>query len=376
VEIEKEYVMRSMFRCCIVFGFCLGVAMAATPLEALVRGQLQPKIDAHSLAGAAVAVVQGDTTTTFQLGLAHIEKATPVTDDTLFEIGSITKVFTGTLLSLMIQDGAVALDTPVQSLLPAGVTVPVSDARAITLKDLTTHTSGLPRMPGNFAPKDEHQPYVDYTTASLYEFLNACKPKRAPGMEMEYSNVASALLGHALSLKADTPYEAAVRARIWEPLGMKDTWIGLSEAQLPRLAQGYTTSNQIFRQVLNEESRWDFDVFVSAGGIRSTITDMVKFLRANMQPDSMPLGTAMKAAQMPLFHIDGPRSVGMNWMLSARPTGEAGDVWHNGQTGGYHSFLAIDPIRWHGVVILANTATDIDDAGWKILAGLEELAGN
>lgn len=347
---------------------------AASPLELLVREQIQPKIDAKELAGAAVAVVQGDTTDIFHFGHAHVDKAIPISDDTLFEIGSITKVFTGTLLSLMIQDGAVALDTTVQSLLPGGVTMPVVQDKAITLRDLTTHSSGLPRMPDNFEPKDNQQPYVDYTTARLYDFLNHYSPKRAPGTEMEYSNLATALLGHVLARKAELPYEQIVRTRIWDTLGMKETWINVPEAQLPRLAQGYSARKQLFHQVLHEESRWDFDVFGAAGGIRSTITDMVLFLKANMQPDASPLGKAMQAAQAPLFHVQDTTSVAMNWMLAAPPGSEMAKVWHNGQTGGYHSFLAFDPAAKVGIVILANTATDIDPVGWKILGDLPKPA--
>ena len=214
---------------------------------------------------------------------------------------------------------------------------------------------------------------MDYTATTLYEFLNTYTLPRAPGATMEYSNVATALLGHVLALKDGAPYETLMRTRIWKPLGMNNTYIGLSESQLSRLAQGYTTSNQIFRHVLHETSHWDFDVFAAAGGIRSTIADMAIYLRANMQPDATPLSKAMTCAHAALYPLEAPRAVGMNWMLNARPTGEAGDVWHNGQTGGYHAFLCFDPIGKEGIVILANTATDIDLAGWKIL---EELKGS
>src|SRR6185436_19393048 len=119
---------------------------------------------------------------------------------TVYEIGSISKTFTATLLALMVKDGTVRLDESVQELLPAGVQMPVKDDVSITLEHLTTHMSGLPRLPENWDPADINNPYADYGTKNLYEGLASLKLTREPNKEYEYSNLAVGLLGHALAL--------------------------------------------------------------------------------------------------------------------------------------------------------------------------------
>src|SRR4051812_4779329 len=144
---------------------------------------------------------------------------------TVYEIGSITKVFTSLLLAEMVRDGRMALDDPVQKYLPDSVKMPQKGERPITLQDLATHTSGLPRMPTNFNPKDPANPYADYTVDRLYEFLNACHPARAPGEAYEYSNVGVGLLGHVIARRAGKEYETLLRERVTRPLDMSDTRI-------------------------------------------------------------------------------------------------------------------------------------------------------
>ena len=148
--------------------------------------------------------------------------------DTVFEIGSVTKVFTSLLLSDMVQRGQVSLDDPVSKYLPDGVKVPERNGRAITLVDLATHTSGLPRLPGNLHPKDPANPYADYSSEQLYEFLSTYQLPRDVGSKFEYSNLGGGLLGFALARRAGTDYESLVRSRITAPLGMKSTGITLS----------------------------------------------------------------------------------------------------------------------------------------------------
>ena len=142
----------------------------------------------------------------------------PYDGRTLFEIGSITKVFTGILLAEMAERGNVRLEQPVAELLPGDVVVPSRHGRQIRLVDLSTHSSGLPRMPDNFTPADPGNPYADYTVAKLYDFLRRHELRRDIGVEAEYSNVGVGLLGHALARRAGTSYEALVTARILDPL--------------------------------------------------------------------------------------------------------------------------------------------------------------
>lgn len=347
----------------------------AVPLEESARASFQPCIDRREVAGIAVAVVRGDDTRYFFFGLSDVASAKPVTAETIFEIGSITKTFTGTLLALAVQDGAVKLDTPVQKLLPEAVHVPKWHEQEITLLDLAAHRSGLPRMPGNWAPADERTPYVDYTAPMLYDFLERHTLRRAPGEAYEYSNVATALLGHALALKAGRDYEALVRERILSPLGMATAHIRSSPAQLALLAQGYASEAAAESRKLAERDRWDFDVFAPAGALRANITDMAKYLRANIAPDETPLGRAMRFAQEPRYTANPRLAIGLGWHLLTQTASGQPVTWHNGQTGGYHSMLAFDAARKEGVVLLSNTNFDSDKIVLDFLAGLASVAG-
>ncbi len=193
--------------------------------------------------------------------------------DTVFEIGSITKVFTSLVLADMVERGEVKLDDPVAKFLPASVKLPERDGRQITLLDLSNQVSGLPRMPDNFKPADMGDPYADYGPAQMYEFLAKVQLARDIGEKYEYSNLGVGLLGHALALKAGMSYEELVRQRVLEPLGMTDTAITLPERLKARLATG-TGPN------LSPVKNWDFDAIAGAGALRSTARDMLKFLTA------------------------------------------------------------------------------------------------
>ncbi len=166
-------------------------------------------------------------------------------EHTVMEIGSITKVFTGTLLADMARRGEVHLDGPVERLLPARVSVPARGGRQITLEDLATHTSGLPTLPTNLQPEDQTNPYADYSFAQLYAFLGGHELARRPGAKYEYSNVGVGLLGHALARRARMGYERLVRERITEPLRMRSTAITPSEAMARRFALGHDASGAV-----------------------------------------------------------------------------------------------------------------------------------
>jgi serine-type D-Ala-D-Ala carboxypeptidase/endopeptidase len=272
----------------------------------------------------------------------------PYDGRTLFEIGSITKVFTGILLAEMAERGEVRLEQPVAELLPGDVVVPSRNGRQIRLVDLSTHSSGLPRMPDNFTPADPGNPYVDYTAAKLYDFLRRHELRRDIGVEAEYSNVGVGLLGHALARRAGTSYEALVTARILDPLKMTSTKVTLSPADVARLAPGHNGRGQ---QVQN----WDLaEAFAGAGSLRSNVDDMLTFLAANLTPPgSSTLGRAIRSAQTAHFTAAGGRQGGLGWGRSLLKQ-ERNVLTHTGGTGGYLTFVGLDPERRLGVVVLCN----------------------
>jgi CubicO group peptidase (beta-lactamase class C family) len=285
--------------------------------------------------------------------------ATKPDADTVFEIGSTTKVFTTLLLADMVCRGELSLSDPASKFLPKTVTMPTRDGREITLLDLATHTSALPRIPDNLSPADGLNPYADYTVEQMYAALSNCKLTRAIGKKHEYSNLGMGLLGHILALRAGVSYEKLVIDRIAKPLGMKDTSITLSSEMKKRLAFGHNDT-------LEEVKNWDLPTLAGAGALRSTVGDMVKFVEANMGRPKSPLFEAMTLQLETDLPTDAPNlSIALGWHKLKSKTGEI--IWHNGQTGGYHSFIGFDKKRGVGVVVLSNTAADVDDIGLHVL---------
>lgn len=323
-------------------------------LEAEVARIAKPYVDGGKVVGLSIGVVRGDDSHLAGFGKVAWTKGAPDAD-TVYEIGSISKVFTGILLAGMVADGEVRLDQPVAELLPEQTQVPRFGDRAITLVDLSTHTSALPRMPDNFRPKDPSNPYADYSVAQMYDFLSRCKLDRAPGTKYLYSNFGAGLLGHALARRAGKEYEALLRARITKPLGMKSTVVVLTDDLRARLAHGYNT---LGLPVAN----WDIPTLVGAGGIRSTARDMLTWLRVNFTDNG-----AFAAARKVRF--EGPPALGLGWHVA----GDGKTRWHNGQTGGYHSFAAVNVEKKTAVVVLANTAThEVDRLGNRLMAMLSK----
>lgn len=287
----------------------------------------------------------------------------PLDPDDVFEIGSITKVFTGTLLSEMAQRGEVALDEPVETLVPAGVTVPARSGRTITLEDLATHTSGLPRLPENLAPADESDPYVDYTPQQLYDFLSSTTLTRDIGAEFEYSNAGADLLGHLLALRAGQSYADIVRERILAPLGMTSTAVEVTAPMRERFVQGHDGDGRAV-------AHWNCTTLAGAGGLRSTAADMLAFAAAGL--DDSDVGRAIRTAQAPRFAIDPETSIGLHWLTDLRHGHDI--VWHDGATAGFASFLAIDRASASAVVVLSNSFGSFHDIGMHALDSRMELA--
>jgi CubicO group peptidase (beta-lactamase class C family) len=284
----------------------------------------------------------------------------PLNGDTIFEIGSATKVFTSLLLADMVQRGEVALADPVAKYLPAGVKVPERGGRTITLVDLSTHTSGLPRLPSNLQPKDPSNPYADYTVEQLYQFLSTYQLTRDIGSQFEYSNLGGGLLGLALARRAGMDYEALVHSRITGPLGMSSTGITLTPEMKARLAAGHNDK-------LEATPNWDLPTLAGAGALRSSANDLLTFLAANLGYVKSPLAPAMASMLAVRRSTGGPGEIGLGWLVTKPSDNEI--VWHNGGTGGYRSFLGFEPKTGAGVVVLSNTftAAGIDDIGMHLL---------
>jgi len=350
---------------CRIAAWSLGVSLmtsmsaSAGPLPERVEKAAQERIAAGTYQTLVFGVVDGDKSEVVAFGKLDDGKAPD--GDTVYEIGSVTKTFTATLLARVVLSGRVTLDPPVAQLLP-DLKIPSRGGKEITLGDLGTQHSGLPRMPSNFLPRDAANPYADYDAAKLKAFLAGYRLPRDPGAAYEYSNLGFGLLGYALAQLEHTTYGAVIDEEILKPLSMTMSGTVFTDVMRAHLAPGHDATGKAAKN-------WEFDALAGAGAIRSTANDMLRYLKANMGIDQSPLAAAMKLAQRPRSDMVKTVRIGLAWM-----TTDKGIVWHNGQTAGYRSFLGFTADGRLGVVILANTAVDADDLGFATLDADAPLA--
>ena len=340
---------------------------AQLPGDAEIRAILTERIDkVKQNVGIAVGVIDGNGRRYIAYGTFGVKDSRPVGSDTIFEIGSTTKVFTSTILADMVRRGEVSLADPVAKYLPPEAKVPQRGRKQITLLDLATHTSGLPRMPSNFKPKDPDNPYADYTLANLWEFLAGYQLTRDIGSQFEYSNMGVGLLGQALAHRAGMDYEALVRARVTGPLKMQNTSIALSPEMKAKLAIGHANRAPA--------ANWDLPTFAGAGALRSDARDMLTFIAAHLGYVESPLTPAMAAMTKVRRPAQGDAEIALAWIV---PKVEGHEIyWHNGGTGGYRSFIGWDAKTRVGVVVLSNMSTNagVDDIGMHLLNPAAPLA--
>jgi serine-type D-Ala-D-Ala carboxypeptidase/endopeptidase len=342
-------------------GACLMTSISAHAgvLPERVEKAAQERVEAGTYRTLVFAIVDGDKSEVVAFG--KLENGEAPDGDTVYEIGSITKTFTATLLAEAVLAGRVTLDTPVARLLP-DFKVPSRGGREITLGELAMQNSGLPRLPSNSLPKDPTNPYADYDAAKLKTFLAGYELPRDPGATYEYSNLGFGLLGYALAQASDTTYGAMTAEDIFRPLGMSMSGAALTDAMRAHLAPGHDASR-------NSVRAWDFDALAGAGAVKSTADDMLRYLRANMGIGASPVVAATQFAQQPRGNAMRAMRIGLAWM-----TTPSGIVWHSGETGGYASFIGFTADRRHGVVILTDTGVTADDLGFAALDAGAEIA--
>lgn len=314
--------------------------------QAEIDRVIQPLIESRSFVGCVVGVVDNGTQEIHAYGEIHQGAHDKPDGNTIYEIGSVTKAFTGTLLGDMVLRGEVKLEAPLQDFLPPTVKLHLAKNQPIRLVDLASQTSGLPGLPDNFAPKDPTNPYADYTPDRMFEFLGKHQLRRPPG-QYEYSNFGMGLLGYILSQQAGKTYEQLVVERICDPLQMRDTRITLTPEQQKRLAPPYNAE-------LKSDKNWDLNCLAGAGGLRSTVNDLLKLAAASLSDDKTPAVAAIHEAWKPHYSNPNEIGVGLAWHIAR----DGVTRWHNGQTGGYTSAVFIVPPKKLAVVVLCNTACE------------------
>ena len=275
-----------------------------------------------------------------------------VSTDSIFEIGSITKVFTALLLARMAQDGRVQLE---EHPFPG---------QAITLGDLASHTAGMPRLPKGFLVRGlfhRRDPYAQFGAPELDEALRALRTR--PQGRFRYSNFGVGLLGNLLSRRQGCSYSELVTQEICAPLGLKDTFVTVPETKRDRFMHGHDRRGR-------PVPHWHFEALAGAGGLRSTATDLLKFLALHLDPPDSPLGIAARLTHAPRARR-GRLCVGLGWLRTSLDKGDEEVLWHNGRTGGFQSFVGFMPESRVGVVVLSNcTRAGTDPIGMLMLQAL------
>jgi len=329
---------------------------AAEDFTNAIRAFLQQRIEVEKRdVGLVIGIVDEHGSRVVGWGKMDNGTGQEVNGDTLFEIGSITKSFTGLLLQDMVERGEMKLDDPVAKYLPGSVRMPTRNGKQITLLHLATHSSGLPLLAYNMDPKRADNPYADYTVEKLYAFLSGYKLSYSPGTKYEYSEVGMELLGHVIALKAGTNYEALVVDRICRPLKMDRTRVTLTPELKSRLATGHDELGYAVPGL-------SFQTLVGGSGLHSTANDLLKYLSANLGLTPSSLTPLMEKTHLVRFKSMRQNvRLGLAWAVAHFPQGTE-FVMHGGGTPGYTTFVAFDPIQRRGVVVLSSSDDHLDVA--------------
>jgi len=318
-----------------------------------IKQSIRQGVDNGYHASVIIGTIDASGCEYYAYGKTSLPDGNTPTEEVLFEIGSVTKVFTSLLLAEMTERGEVTLQDPISMYLPGEVNIPPETGR-ITLAQLATHTSGLPRIPDNMENLYEPNPYKHYAQEQMFEFLSTYRLKSQPGEKAEYSNLGMGLLGWLLARQSGLTYEQLLHERITDPLRLDDTLITLSPTIHGRLAKGYNMDVEV--------PPWDFQCLAGCGALRSSAQDMLSFLAANMGLKKTYLTTAMENTHAP--DVDSPEQgmqMGLGWQVLMHDNRRI--YWHNGMTGGYASFIGFDKSEQYGVVVLTNSQWIVDAIG-------------
>ncbi len=323
------------------------------PTDSIFKKHLVEWLDNSSASGIAVGFIQGGKCYYLGEGYQSFDGEQPITKHTIFEIGSLTKLFTSVLLAVMVHEGLLALDDEVSLYMP--------ELRApITSRQLATHTSGLPRLPTNFGFDNPLNPYASYTMKELYEYVAIL---RLAEFSYCYSNLGYGLLGHVLEAVSHTSYEQLIQKRICSQLSLDSTSTILSPSMKARSVQKYVGDKAV--------PDWDFNVLHGCGALHSSLNDMVRFLSCNMGVYDASISSAMKVChEHQVMLPEQKMSIGLGWRIYQDDTSKLQIVWHDGSTLGCSSFIGFSPERQVGMVVLSNSSDSIIDLGFMLLTTL------
>ncbi|TWJ02245.1 CubicO group peptidase (beta-lactamase class C family) [Mucilaginibacter frigoritolerans] len=332
-----------------------------TAMDKQVDSVARIYIQKSTTVGLSIGIIKDGKTTIYQYGETIRGYKKLPNEDNFFEIGSITKTFTATLLAYYVNQGKIKLTDPITKFLPDSV-VANPALKGITLVQLSNHTSGLPRLPDNLIEHatDALNPYKDYTAPFMYAYLKNCKLNSKPGEQYLYSNLGVGLLGSILETISSLPFNQMVHDIITQPLNMQSTSQFLNPLLLPRFLAEYNAGGQA-------TPAWDFDVLAPCGALRSTLSDLLIYTKANMHPGNEELSKAMILTHKITFNKDV--KIGLAWHIIT--VNGVDYIFHNGGTNGSSSFLAFNADKNIGIVVLSNAAESTDAVGSGILKEIQ-----
>lgn len=334
------------------------VAQGADPeFVADIEARVGILMDAEPVPGMAIGIVDGETLVySAGFGLADRTTGRPVSDSTLFQIGSSSKSFTTTLMGMLRDEGRIDFDDPLADHLSPELRIPTDeDGTAITLRHLASHQSGIPRQPPTLRRAHGDAPVLAFTHFELHQSIERSELEHPVGSEFMYSNFGFAILGHVLERTADEPYETLLQRRIFRPLGMDWSTVTLWPRHMSRLALPYYPNPRTGE--LENYTPWDAEALAPAGGITSSVRDMARYLALHMRPadeDRAPIaGATLHELHQPQVDLSETTGYALGWIV--RELDAVGSlIEHGGEVDGYTTYLGFLPEQRVGVVILVN----------------------
>jgi CubicO group peptidase (beta-lactamase class C family) len=327
-----------------------------SPIDKQIDFIARKYIQNSNTVGLSVGILNGAQVATYGYGETQKGKNKLPDAATIFEIGSITKTFTASILAQYVNEGKIHLTDPITQYLPDSL-LANPELRRIKIVNLSNHTSGLPTIPSNFEHNmDPLNPYIHYDERLLFANLKTCRLTTVPGTVYAYSNLATGLLGVILSRISGKTYEQLVKQLITVPLKMNSTCQTLTPQQNKRFVKVYDADG-------DETKPWDFNALAGCGSLRSTVNDLLLYAKANIKSDYPPLSASFTLTHKVTF--DKKPAVGLGWHLLE--IDGANYYWHNGGTGGSRSFLIFSVEKKVAVVVLSNSEIGVDDVGISIL---------
>ncbi|RBL93326.1 serine hydrolase domain-containing protein [Chitinophaga flava] len=318
----------------------------SSPLDRMVDSAAREYFQHQYATGLSIGIIKNGQRYVYHYGTTSKAKPQLPANKTLYEIGSITKTFTGTILAHAVLENKVRLSDDIRKYLDGSFPNLEYNGHPITLKDLANHTSRIPTVPDDlFSQRGVNllAPWNDYNEKMFWEALHRVKPDTISGYKFQYSNLGMSLLGHILARVYKQPYEKLVEKYITQPMKMGGTTVLPLKDKNELLALKYSSNGYLLPY-------WHQQAFLPAGiGMVSNIDDMLNYLSYQIA-DSDPT--------IQLTHQPTSENVGLSWGI-----GNPGTPYklyeHSGGTYGFTTIIRAFPEAKAGIVILTNTDVDI-----------------